>query len=306
MTKAAYYDNLTSYPSANLVRLMNPLSADLNVMRQTLLFGGLESIAHNANRKNADLRFFEYGNCYHFDAARKCPDIIPGVSKSTEPEVIKHVLDAYSEEAHLGLWVTGKRVKGSWAHADEDSSVFELKSYLLNIFARLGLNLGATLIVDSTNDLFAKAVEIQTRGGKILAVYGVISKKITKKFDIDNDVYFADINWKNVMKAVKNNKVTYTEIAKYPAVSRDLALLIDRNVEFESIRKIAYSCEKKLLKEVNLFDVYEGKNLEAGKKSYAVNFILQDESKTMNDKQVDSIMNKIVLSLEKQLGAKLR
>ena len=306
LTKAAYYDNLTSYPSANLVRLMNPLSADLNVMRQTLLFGGLESIAHNANRKNADLRFFEYGNCYHFDAARKCPDIIPGVSKSTEPEVIKHVLDAYSEESHLGLWVTGKRVKGSWAHADEDSSVFELKSYLLNIFARLGLNLGATLIVDSTNDLFAKAVEIQTRGGKILAVYGVISKKITKKFDIDNDVYFADINWKNVMKAVKNNKVTYTEIAKYPAVSRDLALLIDRNVEFESIRKIAYSCEKKLLKEVNLFDVYEGKNLEAGKKSYAVNFILQDESKTMNDKQVDSIMNKIVLSLEKQLGAKLR
>lgn len=306
LTKAAYYDDLASYPSSNLVRLMNPLSTDLNVLRQTLLFGGLESISHNSNRKNADVRFFEYGNCYHYDKARKCPDIIPGVSKSTEPEVIKHVLDAYSEELHLGLWITGKRVKGSWAHADEDSSIFELKSHLLNIFARLGLNLGTTVIVDSSNDLFSKAVEIQTRGGKILAIYGVISKKIAKKLDIDNDVYFGDIYWKNVMKAIKNNKVTYREFAKYPAVSRDLALLIDRNVEFESIRQIAYGCEKKFLKDVNLFDVYEGKNLEAGKKSYAVNFILQDENKTMNDKQVDAIMNKIIQSLEKQLGAKLR
>ncbi len=306
LTKAAYYDDLASYPSSNLVRLMNPLSTDLNVLRQTLLFGGLESISHNSNRKNADVRFFEYGNCYHYDKSRKCPDIIPGVSKSTEPEVIKHVLDAYSEELHLGLWITGKRVKGSWAHADEDSSIFELKSHLLNIFARLGLNLGTTVIVDSCNDLFSKAVEIQTRGGKILAIYGVISKKIAKKLDIDNDVYFGDIYWKNVMKAIKNNKVTYREFAKYPAVSRDLALLIDRSVEFESIRQIAYGCEKKFLKDVNLFDVYEGKNLEVGKKSYAVNFILQDENKTMNDKQVDAIMNKIIQSLEKQLGAKLR
>ena len=306
LTKAAYYDDLASYPSSNLVRLMNPLSTDLNVLRQTLLFGGLESISHNSNRKNADVRFFEYGNCYHYDKSRKCPDIIPGVSKSTEPEVIKHVLDAYSEELHLGLWITGKRVKGSWAHADEDSSIFELKSHLLNIFARLGLNLGTTVIVDSCNDLFSKAVEIQTRGGKILTIYGVISKKIAKKLDIDNDVYFGDIYWKNVMKAIKNNKVTYREFAKYPAVSRDLALLIDRNVEFESIRQIAYGCEKKFLKDVNLFDVYEGKNLEVGKKSYAVNFILQDENKTMNDKQVDAIMNKIIQSLEKQLGAKLR
>ena len=168
------------------------------------------------------------------------------------------------------------------------------------------MNLGTTVIVDSCNDLFSKAVEIQTRGGKILTIYGVISKKIAKKLDIDNDVYFGDIYWKNVMKAIKNNKVTYREFAKYPAVSRDLALLIDRNVEFESIRQIAYGCEKKFLKDVNLFDVYEGKNLEVGKKSYAVNFILQDENKTMNDKQVDAIMNKIIQSLEKQLGAKLR
>lgn len=306
LTKAAYYENLEAYPSANCVKLMNPLSADLSVMRQTLLFGGLESISHNANRKNADLRFFEYGNCYHFNEARKCPDIIPGVSKSTDPEVIKHVLDAYSEEDHMGLWITGKKVSGSWAHADEDSTVFELKAHLLNIFSRLGLNLGATVFTESKSDVFAKGIEIQNRGGKVLAMFGVVSKKVTKLFEIDNDVYFADINWKNVMKAIKNNKVTYKEISKYPAVSRDLALLVDKSVEFVAIEKIAYSCEKKLLKDVKLFDVYEGKNLEAGKKSYAVNFLLQDETKTMNDKQVDAIMNKIIQSLQKQLDAKLR
>lgn len=306
LTKAAYYDNLEAYPSANLVRLLNPLSADLNVMRQTLLFGGLESIAHNANRKNADLRFFEYGNCYHFNEARRCPDIIPGESKSTDPEVIKHVLDAYSEEDHFALWVTGKRVSGSWAHADEDSSVFELKAYVLNIFARLGINLGAVVFAESKNDIFAKGIEIQNRGGKVLAAFGVISKKITKMLDIEKEVYFADINWRNAMKAIKNSKVTYKEIAKYPAVSRDLALLVDKSVEFAAIEKIAYGCEKKFLKEVKLFDVYEGKNLEPGKKSYAVNFLLQDENKTMNDKQVDAIMSKIIQNLEKQLDAKLR
>lgn len=285
---------------------MNPLSADLSVMRQTLLFGGLESISHNANRKNGNIRFFEYGNCYHFNEARKCADIIPGVSKSTDPEVIKHVLDAYTEEDHMALWVTGKRISGSWAHPDMDSSVYELKAYLLNIFTRLGLNLGATVFAESKNDIFAKGIEIQNRGGKVLAMYGVISKKITKMCDVESDVFYADINWKNLMKAIKNNKVTYKEIAKFPAVSRDLALLVDKNVEFATIEKIAYGCEKKLLKEVKLFDVYEGKNLEAGKKSYAVNFVLQDAEKTMNDKQTDAIMNKIIMSLEKQIGAKLR
>lgn len=306
LTKAAYYENLTAYPSANCVKLMNPLSADLSVMRQTLLFGGLESISHNANRKNGNIRFFEYGNCYHFNEARKCADIIPGVSKSTDPEVIKHVLDAYTEEDHMALWVTGKRISGSWAHPDMDSSVYELKAYLLNIFTRLGLNLGATVFAESKNDIFAKGIEIQNRGGKVLAMYGVISKKITKMCDVESDVFYADINWKNLMKAIKNNKVTYKEIAKFPAVSRDLALLVDKNVEFATIEKIAYGCEKKLLKEVKLFDVYEGKNLEEGKKSYAVNFVLQDAEKTMNDKQTDAIMNKIIMSLEKQIGAKLR
>ena len=306
LTRGAYYENLTSYPAEHLVSLMNPLSADLNSMRQTLLFGGLENIAHNANRKNADLRFFEFGNCYYFHKERKCADIIPGVSSSREPEVIKHVLDAYSEDAHLGLWVTGKRVSGSWAHPNEDSSFYELKAYVLNILARLGVPAGSLVIAPCTNDIFSKAIEIQNRGGKTLVMMGVVSAKIQRAFDIDNEVYFADLNWKALMKAIRNNKISYREISKYPSVSRDLALLLDKQIEFAEIEKIAYATEKKLLKEVKLFDVYEGKNLEAGKKSYAVNFILQDENKTLNDKQIDAIMSKLIANLEGKLGAKLR
>lgn len=306
LNRSAYYDGLESYPSENLVKLINPLSSDLNSMRQTLLFGGLECIAHNANRKNADLKFFEFGNCYYFHKENKCPDIIPGVSSSRDPEVIKHVLDAYSEDYHLGLWVTGKRVSGSWAHPDEDSNFYELKAYVLNILQRLGVNFGNLVFAESKNDLFAKGLEIQNRGGKVLVMMGIVSHKIQKALDVDNEVYYADLNWKLLMKAIKNNVVSYKEISKFPAVSRDLALLLDKQVEFAEIEKVAYATEKKLLKEVRLFDVYEGKNLEAGKKSYAVNFILQDETKTLNDKQIDAIMNKLIASLETKLGAKLR
>jgi phenylalanyl-tRNA synthetase beta chain len=306
LQRAAYYDGVEAYPAAHLVKLMNPLSSDLNAMRQSLLFGGLECIAHNANRKNADLKFFEFGNCYYYHEERKCADIIPGVSNSRDPEVIKHVLDAYSEDYHLGLWVTGKRVSGSWIHADEDSTFYELKAYVLNILQRLGVSLGALVFAPCTKDIYSKGIEIQNRGGKVLAMMGIVSKKIQKSLDVDNEVYFADMNWNLLMKAIRNNKVSYTEISKFPAVSRDLALLLDKHVEFAEIEKIAYATEKKLLKEVKLFDVYEGKNLEAGKKSYAVNFILQDETKTLNDKQIDAIMSKLIANLESKLGAKLR
>ena len=305
LTRAAYYDTLAAYPAAHCVRLLNPLSADLSVMRQTLLFGGLESIAHNANRKNADLRFFEYGNCYYFHEEKKCPDIHEGAN-SRDPEVIKHVLDAYSEDYHLALWVTGKRVSGSWAHPDEDSCFYELKAYVLNILARLGVNLGAMVFAEGESDIYSKSLEIRNRGGKVLATLGVVSHKLTQAFDIDNEVYYADLNWKLLMKAIKNNQVSYREISKYPAVSRNLALLLDKKVTFEEVERIAYATEKKLLKDVRLFDVYEGKNLEEGKKSYAVNFLLQDESKTLNDKQIETIMSKLITNLQDKLGAKLR
>ena len=291
LTKAAYYDGNETYRPENLVNLMNPLSNDLNVMRQTLLFGGLESISHNANRKSADLRFFEYGNCYYYNKEKKDAE---------------KVLACYSEDYHLGLWLTGKRVSGSWAHADEDSSVYELKAYVENIFARLGLNMRSIVVGNLTDGIYSAALSYHTRGGKLLATVGIVSKKITKSFDIDSEVYYADINWKNVLQAIKSVKVSYTELSKFPSVKRDLALLLDKNVQFADIERIAYECERKLLKEVELFDVYEGKNLEPGKKSYAVSFILQDEEKTLNDKQIDKIMSKLIASYEKQLGAKLR
>jgi len=291
LTRAAYYDGLESYPSKNLVMLLNPLSADLNAMRQTLLFGGLESIAHNANRKNADLKFFEYGNCYYFHEEKKNPE---------------KALAAYSEDFHLGLWVTGKRVSNSWAHPDENSTVYELKAYVENVFARLGLRMNDLVVGNLTDDIYAAALSVQTKGGKRLATLGSISKKLLKAFDIDNEVYYADLNWKELLKAIKNVKVNYTEISKFPAVKRDLALLLDKKVQFAEIERIAYETEKKLLKEVALFDVYEGKNLEAGKKSYAVSFLLQDENATLNDKQIDKIMSKLVANLEKMLDAKLR
>ena len=291
LTKAAYYDGLNHYPANQLVRMMNPLSSDLNVMRQTLLFGGLESITHNANRKNPNLRFFEFGNCYQFDPEKK---------NDEDP------IRAYKEETHLGLWITGKRVEGSWAHANEDSSFYELKAYVENILRRIGVQPGMMVMKHSDNNIFDKALSLENRGGKLLGEMGVVSRQLQKKAGIDNPVYFADLNWNAFMKLIRKNKVEFTEISKYPAVSRDLALLLDETIEFRQIEQIARQTEKKLLKSVELFDVYEGKNLPAGKKSYAVNFILQDETKTLNDKQIDAIMQKLIQNLKKQLNCELR
>ena len=306
LQRAAYYEGLESLKAENCVRLLNPLSQDLSVLRQTLLFGGLESIARNISYRSSNLAFYEFGNCYYFHAERRCPDIVPGVSSSRDPEVIKHVLDAYNEDYHLGLWLTGKRVSGSWAHADEDASVYELKAHVINILRRLGVPFGSLVFAKGESDLFDKSIEIRNRGGKVLVQFGIVSLKILKQFGLEQPVFFADLNWQQLMRAVRNQKVTATDLPKYPAVSRDLALLIDKSVEFGQIEAIAYQTEKKLLKEVRLFDVYEGKNLPEGKKSYAVNFILQDETKTMGDKQIDAIMQKLIQNLTKQLNAELR
>ena len=306
LQRAAYYEGLESLKAENCVRLLNPLSQDLSVLRQTLLFGGLESIARNISYRSSNLAFYEFGNCYYFHAERRCPDIVPGVSSSRDPEVIKHVLDAYNEDYHLGLWLTGKRVSGSWAHTDEDASVYELKAHVINILRRLGVPFGSLVFAKGESDLFDKSIEIRNRGGKVLVQFGIVSLKILKQFGLEQPVFFADLNWQQLTRAVRNQKVTATDLPKYPAVSRDLALLIDKSVEFGQIEAIAYQTEKKLLKEVRLFDVYEGKNLPEGKKSYAVNFILQDETKTMGDKQIDAIMQKLIQNLTKQLNAELR
>lgn len=291
LTKVSYYDSLNKYTEETCVKIMNPLSNDLGMMRQTLLFGGLESISYNVNRRNANLRFFEFGNCYHFNPA-----------KADGEQPIK----AYTEEYHLGLWVTGKRVEGSWVHADEKSSFYELHAYVQNIFARLGVPAGLLVTEKSDNNIYSSALVIKNRGGKLIAELGLVSETMKKRFDLTSDVYFADIHWTNLMKCLRKGDVQFEEISKFPAVSRDLALLLDKEVEFAQVEQVAKQTEKKLLKKVELFDVYEGKNLPAGKKSYAVNFILQDEQSTLNDKQIDAIMKKLIANLTTKLGAELR
>ena len=291
LTKTSYYTELNKYTEETTVKVMNPLSSDLGVMRQSLLFGGLESICRNVNHKMPNLRFFEFGNCYHYSPEKK-----------NDEDPIK----AYTEEMHLGMWITGKRVEGSWTHPDEQSSFYELKGYVLNIVRRLGVNPGVMVCEHSDNNVFGKALVLKTRAGKVLCEMGTVCHKILKKMDIAQDVFYADLNWDNLMRAIKKNETLYHDISKFPSVSRDLALLIDKSVQFEQIEQIARQTEKKLLKSVELFDVYEGKNLPAGKKSYAVNFILQDESKTLTDKQIEAIMNKLINNLKQKLGAELR
>ena len=291
LTRSAYYENLSTYPVSHCVMLMNPLSADLNCMRQTLLFGGLESVEHNAKRKNGNIRFFEFGNCYDYNIDHKKED---------------ETLAEFSEDYRLGLWVSGSRVDNNWAHPNEKSSVYELKAYVENILVRLGVNLQKVILGNLANDIYSAGLSITTSSGRQLGTMGIVSPKICKELDIETDVYYAELSWTLLMKEIKKSKVTFSEISKFPAVKRDLALLLEKNVQFAEIEKIATESERKLLKDVALFDVYEGKNLPAGKKSYAVSFYLQDEGKTLNDKQIDAIMKKIQTNLEQKLGAQLR
>lgn len=291
LTRSAYYTGLSTYPEGHCVMLMNPLSADLNAMRQTLLFGGLESIEHNAKRKLSNIRFYEFGNCYDYNADHK---------KEGE------ILAEFGEDYRLGIWLAGNRVENNWAHPNEKASVYELKAYVENILLRLGVDMKRVVYGRLSNDIYAEGLSITTGSGRQLGTLGIVNKKLRELVDVDMEVYFAELSWIQLMKEVKKAKVSFTEISKFPAVKRDLALLLDKGVSFVEVEKIAKESERKLLREVVLFDVYEGKNLPAGKKSYAVSFFLQDEGKTLTDKQIDAIMKKIQTNLEQKLGAQLR
>ena len=291
MSKTSYYKGLNVYTEETTVKVVNPLSADLGVMRQTLLFGGLESIMRNVNRKSPNLRFFEFGNCYHYNPDKKdedCP------------------INAYAEETHLALWLTGKRVSGSWIHPDESTSFYELRAYVQNILRRVGMPQGMLVMEKTDNNVFSNGVVLKNRGGKSFVEMGIVSTALLKQNDIDVPVFYADLHWDNIVKAVRKSVVSFKEISKYPSVSRDLALLLDNEIEFEQVERVAFQSEKKLLKKVELFDVYQGDKLPVGKKSYAVNFVLQDEQATLNDKKIDAIMSKLIANLKKQLGAELR
>ncbi len=292
LTAEAYYDGLEAYPAANCVKLLNPLSNDLNVMRQTLLFGGLESAAHNINRKSADLMMYEFGNVYHFNPA----------AESTK----ENPLAPYSEYSRLGLWLTGAIRSGNWCRPEEPATIYDLKAIVANVIARLGINEREIQLVKGDSSIFAASLKIVTRAGKELGEMGIVAKSLLKKLDIRQEVFFAELDWNALVRLSLKKKVTYEALPKTMPVKRDLALLIDNSVTMEQIETIVRESERRLLKGITLFDVYEGKNLPEGKKSYAIAITIQDDEKTLQDKQIEAVMNKIITNLQKRLGAELR
>ena len=261
------------------VMMLNPLSNDLSAMRQSLLFSALEAVAFNNNRRRSDLKLFEFGKTYHKTA------------------------EGHLEEKHLTLTLTGNRSNESWIKAQEKSDFFLIKGYVMAILNRLGIE-QKTVAIPVVNDIFAEGLALAI-GKEIIVEFGSIKKTVVKHFDIKQEVVYADFNWGKLQKYI-SNKIKYTDIPKYPEVRRDFALLVDETIQFEQIFNLAKQTEKSVLKQVKLFDVYQGKNLPEGKKSYAVSFILQDDTKTLTDSQIDKIMGKLQSQFESQLGASLR
>jgi phenylalanyl-tRNA synthetase beta chain len=289
ITKADYYNDLQTYPKDNLVMLHNPLSNDLNAMRQTLLFGGLETIAFNRNRQRTDLKLFEIGNCYHL------------LNKKDTQEV----LDNYAEESHLGMFITGNLNRESWTAKPRPTNFFHLKGYVENILNKLGIETNKIKVEEVENEIFAQGLAYKLKK-QTLVTLGIVHEDLLEKFDIETDVFYADMNYGKLLQLAEKNITTYKEIPKFPEVRRDLALLLNDDIKFEQIRELAYQSERKFLKDVSIFDVYRGEKLGANKKSYGVSFILQDEQKTLTDKQIDKIMDKFIKTFKDKLGAEIR
>jgi phenylalanyl-tRNA synthetase beta chain len=282
LIKAEYIQQVSSIDQQEQVIIQNPLSNDLNALRQTLLFGGLESIAFNINRKSSDLKFFEFGKTYLFNVQK----------------------NKYEEGSRLSLYITGNKQSENWGVKEANTDFYSLKGYIESIFQKLGIESDHT--IESENQAFAYGLSWKAKNGESIVDAGKIAKKLLSNFDIDQEVFFADINFQQVLKLLKNKKVQFQDIPKFPSVRRDLALLLDKKIKFSEIEKLSFKTEKNLLKRVNLFDVYEGEKIESGKKSYAVSFILQDIEKTLADNQIDKLMEKFIKTFEDQLGAKLR
>jgi phenylalanyl-tRNA synthetase beta chain len=291
LTKSFYYEQLTSYKSEALVRLYNPLSSDLDVMRQTLIFGGLEAIAYNSNRRMTNLKFYELGNCYFYN----------------EKAANGNPLNRYSEEQHFAIFITGSKFESNWIMKEEKSTYFQLKSYAENLFIRLGFEINDFKTGDISNksDIYADGLSYRM-DGLILAEFGLVHNSIIKNFDIKENVFYCDLYWDNVIKKLRKSVIAFKELPKYPEVRRDLSMLLDNSVTFEQIKELAFKTEQYFLKKINLFDVYTGDKIEKSKKSYAVSFILQDLKKTLTDKQIDKIMNKMASVFKKELNAEIR
>ncbi len=289
LTKASYYEGLKDFSEEKTVKLLNPLSADLNGMRQTLLFGGLEAISYNANRQNKNLRMYEFGNCYFYKGSH----------------LKEHPETNYWEEEHLGLFITGNKEDESWSGKEQPVSFYTIKMYAENILKRLGLDVEKTQISETEIELFSEGLKYEYNQKTVLEL-GIVAKKWLKKFDIESPVFYADFDWGRLILEKKKHKVIFGELPKFPAVRRDLALLINKAVTFSQIKDAAQKAERQILQNVNLFDVYEGKGIPEGKKSYAVSFVLRDDQRTLNDKQIDKTIKKLLAAFERELGAQLR
>ena len=290
LTKGSYYEGLESYKAENCVRIMNPLSADLNVMRQTLLFNTLEAVQLNVNHRNSDLKLYEFGNCYYYNAEAKSEE---------------NTLASYSENYRLAIAVTGASAAQSWNVRAEKSDFYTLRAVAEKVLRRFGLDIYSLKSEKVQSDLFAEALSVQINGKELLRM-GVVTSKIRAKFDLKQEVYFLEMDFDRLLKAAKKHRIAAEELSKFPEVKRDLALLVDKDVTFEKLRSIAFATEKKLLKSVSLFDVYEGDKLPAGKKSYALSFVLEDKSQTLTDKVIDKVMNNLMAQFERQAGAQVR
>jgi len=289
LTKAAYSEKFDFIEQQKDVTIFNPLSIDLGVLRQTLLTPGLESIIYNLNRKNQNLSFYEFGKTY---------------SKKSD-DTSKDVLEQFGEEAHLSIFVTGKVNRESWYETEKIGDVYYLKSMVYSIFKKLNIDERMFKSAKISDTVFTTGLTMEWHGKEIVK-FGELNSKLLRTFDINQQVYYADFNWELVLDILKNHKLAYKPVAKYPEVRRDLALLVDADVEFEDLKKMAFDTEKNLLKTVNLFDVYEGNKIEQGKKSYALSYILQDNTKTLTDKIIDKTMQKIAKTYQHRIGATLR
>jgi phenylalanyl-tRNA synthetase beta chain len=289
LTKLSYYDSLETLKKENTVKIFNPLSQDLNAMRQTLLFGALEAISFNTNRQNPDLKLFEFGNCYFYE----------------NKENAENPLSKYKQQERLSIVVSGNRNTESWHTPNTPVSFYYLKSIVENLLTRLGVNIDKTKITITKDEIYSDILTYSYNNIDIANI-GVVSKNIRKQFDIKQNIYSADLFWDKIVKTIRKHKIEFAELPKYPSVKRDLSLLLDQTVTFNELKEEALKTEKKLLRSVSLFDVYEGDKLDAGKKSYALSFIIRDDTKTLNDKQIDKIMKNIIRNFENKFKAIIR
>jgi phenylalanyl-tRNA synthetase beta chain len=288
ITKAEYFEKFESFNAEESVMLMNPLSNDLNAMRQTLLFSGMEAVEYNANRQNADLKLYEFGKVYFYNKGD-----------------YENNLKAYKERWQLAITITGNKNAENWNDPVKASSFYELKAHTDNVLKRMGVNVDEIQQEYLTNDICREGLVYKYKNKEIARLM-IVSKQVKTHFDLKNDVYFAQLEWEYLVKLYGKTKTQINEVSKFPAVRRDMALLLDKKITFDELKQAALKAEKNLIKNVGLFDVYEGENIEEGKKSYALSFIIQDEDKTLKDKQIDKIMNKLKGTFEHRFGAQLR